>query len=45
LCIAIIIAGLVCTARLLISDHSTKEIYTGLMVGVLSQVVAAVVVL
>jgi hypothetical protein len=45
LCIAIIIAGLVCTARLLISDHSTKEIYTGLVVGVLSQVVAAVVVL
>ncbi len=45
LCIAIIIAGLVCTARLLISDHSTKEIYSGLVAGLLSQFVAAVVVL
>jgi nitrate reductase NapE component len=45
LCMAIIIAGLVCTARLLISDHNTKEIYSGLVVGALSQVVAAVVVL
>lgn len=45
LCIAIAITGLVCTARLLISDHSTKEIYIGLMAGLLSQFVAAIVVL
>jgi hypothetical protein len=45
LCIAIGIAGLVCTARLVISDHSTKEIYIGLLAGMLSQAMAAVVVL
>jgi len=45
LCIAIAITGLVCTARLLISDHSTKEIYIGLIAGLLSQFVAAIVVL
>ena len=45
LCSAIFIAGLVCTARLLISNHTTKEIYCGLVVGMLSQLVAAVVVL
>ncbi|MBL0145898.1 MAG: hypothetical protein IPP48_09160 [Chitinophagaceae bacterium] len=42
---AVLIAGLVCTARLLISDHSTKDIYSGLLVGIVSQFVAAVVVL
>jgi len=45
LCIVIAITGLVCTARLLISDHSTKEIYIGLIAGLLSQFVAAIVVL
>ena len=45
LCIAIAITGLVCTARLLISDHSTKEIYIGLIAGLLIQFVAAIVVL
>ncbi len=45
LCIALAITGLVCTARLLISDHSTKEIYIGLIAGLLSQFVAAIVVL
>ena len=45
LCIAIAITGLVCTARLLISDHSIKEIYIGLIAGLLSQFVAAIVVL
>ena len=45
LCIAIAITGLVCTARLLISDHSIKEIYIGLIAGLLSHFVAAIVVL
>ena len=45
LCIAIAITGLVCTARLLISDHSIKEIYIGLIAGLLRQFVAAIVVL
>lgn len=38
--VAVFIAGLVCTARLVISDHSQKEIYTGLFVGAFSQLVA-----
>jgi len=37
LSIAFLIAGLVCTARLIISDHSQPEIYAGLLVGCLSQ--------
>jgi hypothetical protein len=38
--IAILLAGIVCTARFLVSDHTNKEIYTGLMVGVACQVFA-----
>ena len=38
--IALLIAGLVCTARLIVSDHTVKEIYTGLFAGVLAQVIA-----
>ena len=45
LCLAMLIAGIVCTARLIISDHTNKEIYAGLLVGVVSQWVAAGVVL
>jgi hypothetical protein len=45
LCIAILIAGIVCSARLLISNHSVKDIYWGLFLGVLSQLVAAVIIL
>jgi hypothetical protein len=41
----ILITGLVCTSRLLVSDHSPKEIYTGLALGVLSQFAAAYVML
>ena len=37
----LLISGLVCTARLLISDHSPKDIYTGLFIGLLSQFIAA----
>jgi len=40
LSIAIFITGLVCTARLIVSDHSQKEIYTGLFIGALSQLIA-----
>jgi hypothetical protein len=35
--IAILIAGLVCTARLLVSDHSMKDIVIGLVSGFLGQ--------
>ncbi|HYC39620.1 MAG TPA: hypothetical protein VEB63_03960 [Chitinophagaceae bacterium] len=42
LCIAVFIAGLVTTARLLISDHTQKEIYLGLLLGFGSQCIAVV---
>ncbi|MBK7885058.1 MAG: phosphatase PAP2 family protein [Chitinophagaceae bacterium] len=35
--IAILICGLVCTARLMISDHQPKEIIVGLIIGILTQ--------
>ncbi len=41
----LLIAGIVCTSRLLISDHSPKDIYVGLFVGLTSQFVAAMVIL
>ena len=37
---AILLTGIVCTARFLVSDHTNKEIYTGLMVGVACQLFA-----
>jgi hypothetical protein len=41
----LLITGLVCTARLIVSDHTVKEIYTGLFLGLLAQFVAAYVLL
>jgi hypothetical protein len=38
--IAILIAGIVCTARLIVSDHTQKEIYLGLVAGALCQLLA-----
>ena len=38
--IAILITGLVCTARFIVSDHTPREIYGGLLLGILSQVIA-----
>jgi hypothetical protein len=43
LCIALLIAGLVCTARLIVSDHQPKEIYSGLLLGAVCQFIAAVI--
>jgi len=40
LSIVILITGLVCTARFIVSDHSGFEVYSGLMVGALCQLVA-----
>jgi len=37
---AILITGIVCTSRLLVSDHSPKESYYGLLVGMFSQLAA-----
>ena len=40
LAFAVILAGIVCTARLIVSDHSQKEVYFGFFVGVFSQLAA-----
>ena len=37
---AVLITGIVSTARLLVSNHSTLEIYTGLIVGAVCQIAA-----
>jgi len=41
LSIATLIMGLVCSARLSLSEHSTVEIYLGLAVGAICQLIAA----
>lgn len=38
--LALLITGAVCTARFIVSDHTPQEIYGGLGIGILSQVVA-----
>ena len=38
--IALFITGLVCTSRFIISDHSMKEVYAGLLLGAGSMLVA-----
>ena len=43
LCLALLITGIVCTSRLLISDHKPKEIYWGLLTGLLCQFAAALI--
>jgi hypothetical protein len=37
---ALLITGLVCTARFIVSDHTQREVYGGLFLGILSQLVA-----
>jgi len=44
LSVAFLIAGFVCTSRLIISDHSSKEIYVGLLVGLACQFFASIAV-
>jgi hypothetical protein len=38
--VALLITGLVCTARFIDSDHSPREIYGGLLLGIMSMMVA-----
>lgn len=45
LSLALLITGIVCTARLIISDHTAKDIYLGLLLGLLAQFAAAMVIL
>jgi hypothetical protein len=40
LSVAFLAAGIVCTARFFVSDHSPFEIYAGLFIGALSQFIA-----
>jgi len=40
LSIAILVAGMICTARFIASDHSSFDIYSGLFAGMLSQLIA-----
>lgn len=44
LAIALLITGLVCTSRFIASNHTQKEIYLGLLVGLICQFVAAIVI-
>lgn len=34
-----LLTGLVCTARLILNDHNPRQIYTGLFIGILSQLI------
>jgi hypothetical protein len=43
LSIALLLTGLVCTSRMIVSDHSSKEIYSGLFLGLIFQFIAAAV--
>jgi hypothetical protein len=38
--IVLFLTGIICTARFVDSDHTAKEIYVGLLVGILSLVIA-----
>ncbi|HJS54606.1 MAG TPA: hypothetical protein VJ765_08690 [Chitinophagaceae bacterium] len=40
LSVAVLISGLVSTSRLIVSDHTPKEIYFGLFIGIFSQLAA-----
>lgn len=43
LSLVFLLTGLVCTSRMIVSDHKPKEIYSGLMVGLVCQFVGAVI--
>ncbi len=45
LIIVILITGMVCTARLIVSDHTQKDIYLGLLCGFFCQIIASAFVL
>jgi len=42
LSIGLLMAGLVCTSRLIVSDHTQKEIYLGFLLGFICQVLAGI---
>jgi hypothetical protein len=44
LCIAFLLTGIVCTCRLIISNHTNREIYMGLLSGMLCQLASAFII-
>lgn len=42
--IALLVGGVVCTARMINSEHSPVEVYLGLFIGIMSQIIAYLVV-
>ncbi|HUR67144.1 MAG TPA: hypothetical protein VMZ03_12410 [Chitinophagaceae bacterium] len=38
--IALLVTGVVCTSRFIVSDHSPQEVYGGLFVGIISMLIA-----
>jgi hypothetical protein len=45
LSLALLVTGIVCTSRLIVSNHTQKEIYMGLLVGLACQFAAAIAIL
>ncbi|CAN5305169.1 hypothetical protein BH09BAC2_BH09BAC2_05010 [soil metagenome] len=45
LMVVLLITGLVCTARLIITDHTPKQIYVGLITGILCQLIGGLIIL
>jgi hypothetical protein len=43
LSVVLFITGLVCTARFIVSDHTSQEVYGGLVVGAVSMIIAGIV--
>jgi 4TM region of DNA translocase FtsK/SpoIIIE len=43
--LVLLVTGLVCTSRMIVSDHTSKEIYAGLFLGLACQFVASVIIL
>jgi nitrate reductase NapE component len=43
LALVILLTGIVCTARLMVSDHTQKDIYAGLIIGFACQMIASYV--
>ena len=41
--IALLIAGIVCTSRMIVSDHRPVEIYSGFFIGILCQAIAIII--
>jgi membrane-associated phospholipid phosphatase len=43
--LALLIAGIVCTSRMIVSNHTQKDIYIGLIIGIICQFISAALIL